>query len=101
MTRTVWVHAWEYVNGTEAGGGGFDWYPNREDALTAYNSANREPYWAHFFFPYETELAESFDQTTEAIDGELHEACAHAVERWISPEVHAYWNKNNMQMELS
>lgn len=100
--KTVWVHAWEYVNpGPSAGGGGFDWYENRENALAAYNRDWRSPSMAHFFFPYEIEEADApdADAITQAIDGELHEACAHAAERRVGDQVLAYWNKRGMKME--
>lgn len=99
-TKTVWVHAWEYVNGTDAGGGGFDWFPTYDKAWSAYSAANRESGWAHFFFPYQTD-EEPAEVTTQAIDGELYECCAKSVERWVSPEVLAYWRANKMQMELA
>lgn len=98
MKKTVWVHAWEYVNGTEPGGGGFDWFHERENALAAYNRDWRASNVAHFFFPYETEAEETAEQTTAAIDGELHEACARAAERWVGDDVATYWQKNGIAM---
>lgn len=88
MKKTVWVHAWEYVNpGPSAGGGGFDWFAERENAVAAFNRDWRSPDMAHFLFPYQTEATETADETTRAIDGELHEACANASEKWIGDNV--------------
>lgn len=97
--KTVWVHAWEYVNpGPRAGGGGFNWYAERDRAVEAYENAERSDGWAHFFFPYQTEEGESPEETTKAIDNDLHEACAHSYERNFGRDVLAYWKANHFQM---
>lgn len=47
----VHVHAWEYVNGGDAGGG-FDWYAVEAAARSAYETALKETAesnWANFF----------------------------------------------------
>lgn len=106
-TKTVFVHAWEYVNmcdGTpDAGGGGFNWYPKEADARKAFAEGALQPGvdpadTGDFFFTVEVPNTLTRDHTTYRIDVNLHDLCAKAKERRIGANVLRYWKTNKFKM---
>ena len=95
--KTVHVIAWEYTNGCDAGGGGFDWFQNPALADAAFRAAVREPNWAYFRFDVAVS-AKTGEAITREIDRELIDLCASAARRIIGADVATYWRTNNFKM---
>jgi hypothetical protein len=101
--KKVYCVATEYVNpGPRAGGGGFDWWHTAEEADKAYafEASVAGDDFAVFRFDYTLLAAAepSSGQITEAIDAELEELCAKAVQRKVGCNVLRYWKDNNLNM---
>jgi hypothetical protein len=100
----VHVHAWEYVNGDDAGGGGFDWWYDAENARASYARGAHARIGgdaadvADFLFIAEVSDDHRGDEVTDEIDGELHELCALARTRKVGAHVLAYWQAHGFHM---
>lgn len=94
------VVAFEYCNGTSAGGGGFDWFPNAAEAESYY--AERvgliAPNEAWFRFDVEFPNGTSRDTITDSIDDDLIDHTAAATRRAVGADVLAYWLANEFNM---
>ncbi len=96
----VYVHAWEYVNGKSAGGGGFNWFRKQHDRDVAWYVGFEEldsASSAEFCFDV-TVRAKSPGAITKAIDAKLHDHCAKAECRRVGRNVLAYWKAHKFKM---
>lgn len=96
--QTVHIHAWEYVNGCDAGGGGFNWYVSEAAARAAYTRAKASPNFAHFYIPEVNVRSNRPQDITREIDAALFVLCAKANKRKVSAPVLAYWIANGFNM---
>lgn len=104
MRKAVYVHAWEYVNGADAGGGGFDWSLSRTRAFEAFEAGaakamgfNKDDF-ADFFFIVMVPSRAVGTKITHAVDRQLVARCARAKVRRVGANVLAYWRRNSFKM---
>ena len=114
-TKTIHVHAWEYVNAApcspreiDAGGGGFNfWYasPKYESACDdafvkgaagALGASKHNV--ADFRFDVEIPIHFTTRQITKFIDADLIGYCATAKRRRVGANVLTYWRRNKFLM---
>jgi hypothetical protein len=95
---TIYVHAWEYVNGTSGGGGGYSWFRTPAPADLSYLQCEpTNPEFASFRFDYETPAIETDDIEAE-LEELIDDLSAKATRRRVGAAVRAYWSANNIQM---
>lgn len=97
---TIYVHAWEYVNGKSAGGGGFNWYRKERtrDIAWVVGFDNIDPAdVAEFCFDVKVR-AKTPSAITREIDTNLIDHCAKAECRKVGKRVLAYWKANKFKM---
>jgi len=114
MTKTVHVHAWEYVNVTlgyptrkiDSGGVGFEFYPAimQAEATAAFKTGiakrlETSPHnVAEFLIAFDVPKAATTQAITKLLFDELTELCATAKTRRVGLNVLTYWKRNKFKM---